>query len=42
VNGVVVGTAIVRAIEDGSSAEDRIGRVEALVGSLRRGLDSAT
>ncbi len=42
VNGVVVGTAIVRAIEDGTSAADRIARVEALVGSLRRGLDSAS
>jgi tryptophan synthase alpha chain len=42
VNGVVVGTAIVRAIEDGTSAADRVARVETLVASLRQGLDSAS
>jgi tryptophan synthase alpha chain len=38
-DGVVVGTAIVRAIEDGTSPGDRVARVRALVSSLRAGLD---
>ncbi len=37
--GVVVGTAIVRAIEEGKTAAERAARVEALVRELRAGLD---
>src|SRR5207237_9564018 len=39
-DGVVVGTAIVREIEDGSSPADRKERVPRLVKSLRLGLDA--
>jgi tryptophan synthase alpha chain len=39
-DGVVVGTAIVRAIEAGTSAEDRIERVRSLISSLRAALDT--
>ena len=39
VDGVVVGTAIVRQIEDGTTPQDRIERVETLVRTLRSGLD---
>ncbi len=39
VDGVVVGTAIVRKIEDGTTPDDRIGRVEQLVRTLRVALD---
>jgi tryptophan synthase alpha chain len=37
-DGVVVGTALVRAIEEGRTAEERKGRVEALVRELRSGV----
>jgi tryptophan synthase alpha chain len=37
-DGAVVGTALVKAIEDGTSAADRIARVERLVTELRSGL----
>jgi tryptophan synthase alpha chain len=40
VDGVVVGTAIVRQIEEGKTPEERISRVTALVRALRQGLDS--
>jgi tryptophan synthase alpha chain len=40
-DGVVVGTAIVRAIEDGRTAEDRLANVERLVRELRAGVDEA-
>jgi tryptophan synthase alpha chain len=40
-DGVVVGTAIVRAIEAGRSPEARRSAVEALVRELRAGLDEA-
>ena len=39
-NGVVVGTAIVRGIENGASAEARETHVVDLIGELRAGLDS--
>ena len=42
VDGVVVGTAIVRQVEDGTSRADRIHRVETLVRDLRSGLDGQT
>jgi tryptophan synthase alpha chain len=41
-DGVVAGTAIVRAIEDGKSASDRLSAVEALVRNLRAGADAAS
>jgi tryptophan synthase alpha chain len=41
VDGVVVGTAIVKAIESGSSASERKERVSNLLKSLRTGLDLA-
>jgi tryptophan synthase alpha subunit len=37
-DGVVVGTAIVRAIEAGPTAPERRAAVERLVGELRRSL----
>jgi tryptophan synthase alpha chain len=37
-DGVVVGTALVRAIEDGRTADERRARVEALVRELRSGV----
>lgn len=40
-DGVVVGTAIVRAVEDSKSAVDRAARVGALVRELRAGVDEA-
>jgi tryptophan synthase alpha chain len=40
-DGVVVGTAIVRAIEDATTPNDRIARVRALVSSLRAALDAS-
>ncbi len=40
-DGVVVGTAIVRQIEDGATPEDRRARVTNLIRSLRSGLDGA-
>ncbi len=40
-DGVVVGTAIVRQIEEGTSPADRVARVTNLVRSLRSGLDGA-
>ena len=40
-DGVVVGTAIVRAIEDGRTAEQRMASVEGLVRELRAGVDEA-
>lgn len=40
-DGVVVGTAIVRAIEEGRSAAERQGAVERLVRELRAGVDAA-
>jgi len=40
-DGVVVGTAIVRAIEEGRSAEERRASVERLVHELRAGVDEA-
>jgi tryptophan synthase alpha chain len=40
-DGVVVGTAVVRAIEDGKSAEARRTAVESLVRQLRAGVDDA-
>jgi tryptophan synthase alpha chain len=39
VDGVVVGTAIVKAIAAGTTREARVAAVKALVGSLRAGLD---
>ena len=39
-DGVVVGTALVRAIEVGTSKDDRLGRVTRLVTELREGLDA--
>jgi len=39
-DGVVVGTALVRAIEQGTSAANRLEATRALVGGLRRALDS--
>ena len=41
VDGVVVGTAIVRQIEDGTTKADRMTRVTNLIRSLRSGLDGA-
>jgi tryptophan synthase alpha chain len=41
IDGVVVGSAIVRAIEDGKTAQIRRESVERLVRELRRGLDEA-
>jgi tryptophan synthase alpha chain len=41
VDGVVVGTAIVKAIESGSTASERQSRVSNLLKSLRTGLDLA-
>lgn len=41
VDGAVVGTALVRRIEDGKTAADRERDVAALVADLRAGLDSA-
>jgi tryptophan synthase alpha chain len=41
VDGVVVGTAIVKAIESGSTASERLSRVSNLLKSLRTGLDLA-
>jgi tryptophan synthase alpha chain len=38
-DGVVVGTAIVKRIEAGQSAEERLGSVKAFVAGLREGLD---
>jgi tryptophan synthase alpha chain len=38
-DGVVVGTALVRAIEDGRTAEARKASVEKLVRELRAGVD---
>ena len=38
-DGVVVGTALVRAIEEGQSAADRVERVSSLIALLRQGLD---
>jgi tryptophan synthase alpha chain len=40
-DGVVVGTALVRAIEEGSSAAERRERVQRLVQELRAGVDDA-
>ncbi len=40
VDGAVVGTAIVREIEEGKTPEERIARVTKLVKALRQGLDS--
>jgi tryptophan synthase alpha chain len=40
-DGVVVGTAIVRQIEDGTTPDDRLTRVTNLIRSLRSGLDGA-
>ncbi|MGA2447578.1 MAG: tryptophan synthase subunit alpha [Polyangiaceae bacterium] len=40
--GVVVGTAIVRAIESGHDSAARCGNVERLVGELRAGIDQAS
>jgi len=40
VDGVVVGTALVRCVEDGRSPDDRVSRVRALVSDLRAGLDA--
>jgi tryptophan synthase alpha chain len=40
-DGVVVGTAIVRAIEEGRTGEERKASVERLVGELRAGVDEA-
>ncbi len=37
-DGVVVGTALVRAIEEGKTAQERLARVEGLVRELRAGL----
>ena len=39
--GVVVGTALVRAIEEGAKPEERIANVERLVRELRSGVDEA-
>jgi len=39
-DGVVVGTAVVRAIEDGRTPDDRKGAVTHLLAQLRAGLDS--
>jgi tryptophan synthase alpha subunit len=39
VDGVVVGTAIVRAIHAASDRQTRVQAVAALVSALRRGLD---
>jgi tryptophan synthase alpha chain len=41
-DGVVVGTAVVREIENGASASERVSRVKALVQSLRAALDAGT
>lgn len=41
-DGVVAGTAIVRVIEDGKTAEARAAGVEALVRELRAGVDAAS
>jgi tryptophan synthase alpha chain len=41
-DGVVVGTALVRAVEDGRDAADRRERVERLVRELRAGVDAAS
>ena len=40
VDGVVVGTEVVRMIAAGTTTEARVAAVEALVGSLRAGLDA--
>jgi tryptophan synthase alpha chain len=40
-DGVVVGTAIVRVIEQGSSAKDRLEQTRSLVAGLRRALDAS-
>ncbi|HWZ92246.1 MAG TPA: tryptophan synthase subunit alpha, partial [Polyangiaceae bacterium] len=40
VDGVVVGTEVVRTIAAGTTTEARVAAVEALVGSLRAGLDA--
>ena len=40
-SGVVVGTALVRLIEEGKTPESRLEAVERLVGELRRGVDEA-
>jgi tryptophan synthase alpha chain len=39
-DGIVVGTAIVRRIEEGATPETRLAEVRALVGSLRQALDA--
>jgi tryptophan synthase alpha chain len=41
VDGVIVGTAIVKAIEDGRTAKERVSKVVHLVAELRAGLDAA-
>jgi tryptophan synthase alpha chain len=38
-DGVVVGSALVRAIEEGKSPQQRRAAVERLIGNLRAGLD---
>ncbi len=41
VDGIVVGTEVVRAIAGGKTSDARVAAVSALVGSLRRALDAA-
>jgi tryptophan synthase alpha chain len=40
VSGIAVGTAVVKAIAGGKDTNDRVARVKALIGELRRGLDA--
>jgi tryptophan synthase alpha subunit len=40
-DGVAVGTALVRAVEQGRTGEERRLAVERLVGDLRAGIDEA-
>jgi tryptophan synthase alpha chain len=40
VSGIVVGTAVVKAIAAGKDTADRVARVRALIGELRAGLDA--
>jgi tryptophan synthase alpha chain len=39
--GVVVGTALVKLVEQGKSAPERLGAVERLIRDLRAGVDEA-
>jgi len=38
-DGVVVGTAIVKRVQSGATAQERVASVKAFVGGLREGLD---